>query len=81
MRVRVSPLRLGPRHPSHPLLSSSEDPPPSFLSSLACPEPATRLSGALSASVCGLLLPQDVHRLIRQIRSDGAAAPAFLGAV
>ncbi|XP_044075576.1 ribonuclease P protein subunit p40 isoform X2 [Siniperca chuatsi] len=40
----------------------------SFLSSLVCPEPKTTASRALSVSVCGLLLPQDVHRLIQQIR-------------
>nr|XP_046264161.1 ribonuclease P protein subunit p40 [Scatophagus argus] len=40
----------------------------SFLSSLVCPEPKTTLSQALSVSICGLLLPQDVHRLIQQIR-------------
>ncbi|CAF90279.1 unnamed protein product [Tetraodon nigroviridis] len=45
-----------------------EDPPPSFLSSLACPEPTTTLSGALSVSVCGLLLPHDVHALVQRIR-------------
>ncbi|XP_027144805.1 ribonuclease P protein subunit p40 isoform X1 [Larimichthys crocea] len=40
----------------------------SFLSSLVCPEPNTTLSQALRVSVCGLLLPQDIHRLIQQIR-------------
>ncbi|CAJ1073215.1 ribonuclease P protein subunit p40 [Xyrichtys novacula] len=40
----------------------------SFLSSLVCPEPKTALSRALSVSVCGLLLPQDIHRLLQQIR-------------
>ncbi|XP_074484679.1 ribonuclease P protein subunit p40 [Sebastes fasciatus] len=39
-----------------------------FLSSLVCPEPKTTASRALSVSVCGLLRPQDVHRLIQQIR-------------
>ncbi|XP_056266533.1 ribonuclease P protein subunit p40 [Pseudoliparis swirei] len=41
----------------------------SFLSTLVCPEPRTRISRALRVSVCGLLRPQDVHRLIQQIRS------------
>ncbi|XP_029970509.1 ribonuclease P protein subunit p40 [Salarias fasciatus] len=40
----------------------------SFLSTLACPEPKTTLSRALSVSVCGLLLPQDIQRLIDQLR-------------
>ncbi|XP_068565387.1 ribonuclease P protein subunit p40 isoform X4 [Cebidichthys violaceus] len=40
----------------------------SFLSTLVCPEPKTTMSRALSVSVCGLLSPQDVHRLIQQIR-------------
>ncbi|XP_033506654.1 ribonuclease P protein subunit p40 [Epinephelus lanceolatus] len=40
----------------------------SFLSSLVCPEPKTTLGRALSVSVVGLLLPQDVHHLIEQIR-------------
>ncbi|XP_041804275.1 ribonuclease P protein subunit p40 [Chelmon rostratus] len=40
----------------------------SFLSSLVCPEPKTTVSRALSVSVRGLLLPQDVHRLIQQLR-------------
>ncbi|XP_029380414.1 ribonuclease P protein subunit p40 [Echeneis naucrates] len=40
----------------------------SFLSSLACPEPKTMLSQALRVSVCGLLLPQDILRLIQEIR-------------
>ncbi|XP_030258995.1 ribonuclease P protein subunit p40 isoform X2 [Sparus aurata] len=46
----------------------SENSSSSFLSSLVCPEPKTTVSRALSVSVCGLLLPQDVHRLIQQIR-------------
>lgn len=41
----------------------------SFLSTLVCPEPKTTLSSALSIGVCGLLLPQDVQRLIDQLRS------------
>ncbi|XP_071346660.1 ribonuclease P protein subunit p40 [Trachinotus anak] len=41
----------------------------SFLSSFVCPEPKTTLSRALRVSICGLLLPQDVHRLIQEIRS------------
>ncbi|XP_068424418.1 ribonuclease P protein subunit p40 isoform X2 [Clinocottus analis] len=41
----------------------------SFLSSLVCPEPQSRTSGALSVSVCGLLRPQDVQRLIQQARA------------
>ncbi|KAL6103656.1 rpp40 [Pungitius sinensis] len=40
----------------------------SFLSSLVCPEPKTTASRARSVSVQGLLRPQDVHRLIQQIR-------------
>ncbi|TKS79208.1 Ribonuclease P protein subunit p40 [Collichthys lucidus] len=36
--------------------------------SLVCPEPNTTLSRALRVSVCGLLIPQDIHRLIQQIR-------------
>uniref|UniRef100_A0A8D3CM46 Uncharacterized protein n=1 Tax=Scophthalmus maximus TaxID=52904 RepID=A0A8D3CM46_SCOMX len=32
------------------------------------PEPSTTLNQALSVSVCGLLLPQDIHRLIQEIR-------------
>lgn len=40
----------------------------SFLSSLVCPTPMTTVSQALSVSVCGLLLPQDIHRLIQHIR-------------
>lgn len=47
----------------------SENSSNSFLSSLVCPEPNTTLSQALRVSVCGLLLPQDIHRLIQQIRS------------
>ncbi|XP_030258998.1 ribonuclease P protein subunit p40 isoform X4 [Sparus aurata] len=47
---------------------SCENSSSSFLSSLVCPEPKTTVSRALSVSVCGLLLPQDVHRLIQQIR-------------
>ncbi|XP_045907181.1 ribonuclease P protein subunit p40 [Micropterus dolomieu] len=47
---------------------SCENSSSSFLSSLVCPEPKTTLSRALSVSVCGLLLPQDVHGLIQQLR-------------
>ncbi|TWW73131.1 ribonuclease P protein subunit p40 [Takifugu flavidus] len=47
---------------------SCQTPSHSFLSSLACPEPKTAASCALSVSVCGLLLPHDIHRLIQQIR-------------
>lgn len=47
---------------------SCENSSSSFLSSLVCPEPKTTMSRALSVSVCGLLSPQDVHRLIQQIR-------------
>lgn len=39
-----------------------------FLSTLVCPEPKTILSRALSVGVCGLLLPQDIQRLIDQLR-------------
>uniref|UniRef100_A0A3Q2CWB1 Ribonuclease P/MRP 40 subunit n=1 Tax=Cyprinodon variegatus TaxID=28743 RepID=A0A3Q2CWB1_CYPVA len=41
-----------------------------FLSSLVCPEPQRSLSGALSVSLCGLLRPQDVWRLVEQLRSQ-----------
>ncbi|XP_018534628.1 ribonuclease P protein subunit p40 [Lates calcarifer] len=47
---------------------SCENSSSSFLSSLVCPEPKTTLSRALSVSVCGLLLPQDIHRLIQELR-------------
>ncbi|KAK2822946.1 hypothetical protein Q5P01_023011 [Channa striata] len=47
---------------------SCENSSSSFLSSLACPEPKTILSRALRVSVCGLLLPQDVQRLIQELR-------------
>lgn len=40
----------------------------SFLSTLTCPEPATRLSNALRISTVGLLLPHDIKRLIDQLR-------------
>uniref|UniRef100_A0A3Q3K7X3 Uncharacterized protein n=1 Tax=Monopterus albus TaxID=43700 RepID=A0A3Q3K7X3_MONAL len=40
----------------------------SFLSSLVCPEPKTTLSRSLRVTICGMLLPQDVHRLIQEIR-------------
>lgn len=40
----------------------------SYLSTLTCPEPETTLSRALSGSVCGLLLPQEVQRLLEQLR-------------
>ncbi|KAM6918640.1 ribonuclease P protein subunit p40 [Xenentodon cancila] len=48
---------------------SSQNSSSSFLSSLVCPEPKTTLAHALSVSVSGLLLPQDIHRLIQQLRS------------
>ncbi|XP_051250345.1 ribonuclease P protein subunit p40 [Dicentrarchus labrax] len=47
---------------------SCENSSSSFLSSLVCPEPKTTLSQALIVSICGLLLPQDLHRLIHQTR-------------
>ncbi|XP_023139714.2 ribonuclease P protein subunit p40 [Amphiprion ocellaris] len=47
---------------------SREDSSSSFLSSLACPDPKTTLGGALRVSVCGLLLPPDVQRLIQELR-------------
>ncbi|XP_070775547.1 ribonuclease P protein subunit p40 [Enoplosus armatus] len=47
---------------------SCENSSSSFLSSLVCPEPKTTVSRALSASIRGLLLPQDIHRLIHEIR-------------
>uniref|UniRef100_A0A1A8QV43 Ribonuclease P 40 subunit n=1 Tax=Nothobranchius rachovii TaxID=451742 RepID=A0A1A8QV43_9TELE len=40
----------------------------SFLSSFTCPEPNDVLSHALSVSICGLLLPHDVQRLIQELR-------------
>ncbi|XP_034534453.1 ribonuclease P protein subunit p40 [Notolabrus celidotus] len=49
---------------------SSENSASSFLSSFTCPEPMTTVSRALNVSVCGLLLPQDIHRLIQHIRSS-----------
>lgn len=52
---------------THPLCFS-ESTSHSFLSSFACPEPKTTASSALSVSVSGLLLPQDVHRLVQQIQ-------------
>lgn len=48
---------------------SCENSSSSFLSALVCPEPKMTLNRALSVSVSGLLLPQDVHRLIQEIRS------------
>ncbi|KAF0046383.1 hypothetical protein F2P81_000016 [Scophthalmus maximus] len=48
--------------------ASRENSSSSFLSSLVWPEPSTTLNQALSVSVCGLLLPQDIHRLIQEIR-------------
>ncbi|KAF3698484.1 Ribonuclease P protein subunit p40 [Channa argus] len=47
---------------------SCENSSSSFLSSLVCPEPKTILSQALRVSVCGLLLSQDVQRLIQELR-------------
>ncbi|XP_053294870.1 ribonuclease P protein subunit p40 [Pleuronectes platessa] len=47
---------------------SCENSSSSFMSSLVCPEPKTMLDKALSVSVCGLLRPQDVHRLVQQLR-------------
>ncbi|XP_028986991.1 ribonuclease P protein subunit p40 isoform X2 [Betta splendens] len=40
----------------------------SFLSSLVCPEPKRTVSRALRISICGLLLPHDVQRLIQELR-------------
>ncbi|XP_076023804.1 ribonuclease P protein subunit p40 [Genypterus blacodes] len=40
----------------------------SFLSSFLCPQPEEILSGALSVSVCGLLLPEDIHTLLQELR-------------
>ncbi|XP_029930013.1 ribonuclease P protein subunit p40 [Myripristis murdjan] len=40
----------------------------SFLSTLVCPEPRAVLSRALRVRVSGLLLPQDVYRLIEELR-------------
>uniref|UniRef100_A0A3B3H8Y3 Uncharacterized protein n=1 Tax=Oryzias latipes TaxID=8090 RepID=A0A3B3H8Y3_ORYLA len=51
---------------------SGENSSNSFLSSLICPEPKTQTNCALSACVSGMLLPQDIQRLIGQLRSaDG----------
>ncbi|XP_008284179.1 ribonuclease P protein subunit p40 [Stegastes partitus] len=47
---------------------SRENSSSSFLSSLVCPDPNTTLSSALRVSVCGLLLPPDIHRLIQELR-------------
>ncbi|KAM9844874.1 ribonuclease P protein subunit p40 [Aulostomus maculatus] len=47
---------------------SCENSSSSFLSSLVCPEPMTTASHVLSISICGLLVPQDVHRLIQELR-------------
>ncbi|KAG7523210.1 hypothetical protein JOB18_041858 [Solea senegalensis] len=46
----------------------SENSSSSFLSSFVCPELKTVLSRALRVSICGLLLPPDVHRLIQEVR-------------
>ncbi|XP_041847492.1 ribonuclease P protein subunit p40 [Melanotaenia boesemani] len=48
---------------------SSENSSSSFLSSLICPEPSETLSRALSVSIHGLLLPQDIQNLVQQLRS------------
>ncbi|XP_011484674.1 ribonuclease P protein subunit p40 isoform X2 [Oryzias latipes] len=48
---------------------SGENSSNSFLSSLICPEPKTQTNCALSACVSGMLLPQDIQRLIGQLRS------------
>ncbi|XP_061588695.1 ribonuclease P protein subunit p40 [Cololabis saira] len=48
---------------------SSENSSSSFLSTLVCPEPKTKLAHALSVCVSGLLHPQDVHRLIQHLRT------------
>ncbi|XP_069367564.1 ribonuclease P protein subunit p40 isoform X2 [Paralichthys olivaceus] len=47
---------------------SCENSSSSFLSSMVCPEPKTTLSRALRVSICGLLLPQDVQRLVQELR-------------
>ncbi|XP_028282680.1 ribonuclease P protein subunit p40 [Parambassis ranga] len=47
---------------------SSENSSSTFLSSWVCPEPQRPVSQALSVSVCGLLLPQDLHRLTQALR-------------
>uniref|UniRef100_A0A3Q3XK43 Uncharacterized protein n=1 Tax=Mola mola TaxID=94237 RepID=A0A3Q3XK43_MOLML len=52
---------------SHSLLDTSHVV-TSFLSTLVCPERKKTVSRALSVSVRGLLLPQDIHRLIQEIR-------------
>uniref|UniRef100_A0A1A7WX32 Ribonuclease P 40 subunit n=1 Tax=Iconisemion striatum TaxID=60296 RepID=A0A1A7WX32_9TELE len=46
---------------------SCENSSSSFLSSFTCPEPNNTLSHALSISICGLLLPHDVQRLIQEL--------------
>ncbi|XP_037537886.1 ribonuclease P protein subunit p40 [Nematolebias whitei] len=47
---------------------SSQNSSSSFLSSFVCPETDAMLSCALSVSISGLLLPQDVQRLIQELR-------------
>ncbi|XP_028297191.1 ribonuclease P protein subunit p40 isoform X2 [Gouania willdenowi] len=39
-----------------------------FVSTLVCPEPKMTLSSALRVSVCGFLTPQDIQRLISELR-------------
>lgn len=46
---------------------SCENASSSFLSSLCCPDPQTVMS-ALSVSVSGLLLPEDLQRILKQLR-------------
>lgn len=75
MRGRT-PGRDGASHvPTSPcslfLCGFSQNSSSSFLSTLVCPEQKTTVSRALSVSVRGLLLPQDIHRLIQEIRSAG----------
>ncbi|XP_062285543.1 ribonuclease P protein subunit p40 [Scomber scombrus] len=47
---------------------SCENSSSSFLSTLVCPEPSRTASQSLSVSVCGLLLPKDVLRLVQELR-------------
>ncbi|KAK1875293.1 Ribonuclease P protein subunit p40 [Dissostichus eleginoides] len=46
---------------------SCENASSSFLSSLCCPDPQT-VTSALSVSVSGLLLPEDLQRILKQLR-------------
>lgn len=51
----------------------SENSSSSFLSTLVCPEPMATAAQALRLSLSGLLLPQDLQRLIQELRCDATA--------